>query len=725
MNFLHPEFLWLAPLVSAPILIHLLNRIRYRRQRWAAIEFLLNSDRRAVRRARLRQLLLMAMRTLLLAAALGVLAQPILRGGLAALLGTSRRVAILVDSSASMSATDASGSAFDHAKKLAIDAVGGMRRNARAIGGTFTVDYRTPFREPLQDHGAVRAIIESAAITQAPCNVPRAIATAAALLQRGGGGGTIWLVTDLQAAGWRSDDSGAWAKVRQALKRAGGPKIVVTDVAPHLSSNLFVADLRVSPAILVENDAPRLTAAVGFEGEGGTSADVALFLDGQRIDSCAVQFAEPGRADCVFNLPPLSKGLHTGRLELNPDALPADDRFHFILRTATDVPLLVIDGAPSRSSFEGAADFLSLALRPSGHLDGARSPFAAKRITLDQLGTVALSDFAAVFVVDVPRLTPEQAASLRQYVERGGLAVFFPGSHTDVPAWNARAFPAVRIKGVVEPEGDKPIKIAWASPNHPLTASLPREGLDRVAISRMFSFDTDAQTQALLATDNGNVFLLRSQVGKGKVYTFAVSCQLDYSTLPFTPVFLLTIHRAVLAHLVEARESLADSAAAELRLELPGGARSVRTPDGRMVPLEPQEDGQGQIVFAQTELAGIYELVEGSGSGAGAEGVPVAALNVPPEESQLARIEPGVARGLLAGSSVSFTRGAHGTEQVAGEGGARVATSTFPLAALALALLLGEVLLGWSIGRPRKSNGASQTQPTNGSQKRAAASSSR
>lgn len=116
MNFLHPEFLYLAPLLAVPILIHLLNRIRYRRVRWAAIDFLLTTERRSVRRARLRQILLMALRTLLLAAALGVLLQPIFGGTLAGLLGGSSQVAVLVDASASMAATDASGEAFDTAK---------------------------------------------------------------------------------------------------------------------------------------------------------------------------------------------------------------------------------------------------------------------------------------------------------------------------------------------------------------------------------------------------------------------------------------------------------------------------------------------------------------------------------------------------------------------------------------------------------------------------------
>ncbi len=118
MTFLRPEFLYLTPLLAVPVLIHLLNRIRYRVVRWAAIDFLLSSERRAVRRARLRQILLMVLRTLLLAAAVLVLAQPVFRGSLGALLGGSSQVAVAIDSSASMSAGDATGSALDRAKEL-------------------------------------------------------------------------------------------------------------------------------------------------------------------------------------------------------------------------------------------------------------------------------------------------------------------------------------------------------------------------------------------------------------------------------------------------------------------------------------------------------------------------------------------------------------------------------------------------------------------------------
>ena len=51
--------LWGSALVAAPILIHLLSRRRFRTVDWAAMEFLLDAERRNRRRIRLEHLLLL------------------------------------------------------------------------------------------------------------------------------------------------------------------------------------------------------------------------------------------------------------------------------------------------------------------------------------------------------------------------------------------------------------------------------------------------------------------------------------------------------------------------------------------------------------------------------------------------------------------------------------------------------------------------------------------
>src|SRR3981189_2395514 len=51
-------------LVSSPIIIHLINRMRFKRIRWAAMEFLLKSQKRNRRRLIIEQLILLLLRTL-------------------------------------------------------------------------------------------------------------------------------------------------------------------------------------------------------------------------------------------------------------------------------------------------------------------------------------------------------------------------------------------------------------------------------------------------------------------------------------------------------------------------------------------------------------------------------------------------------------------------------------------------------------------------------------
>jgi len=64
--FLHPWFMIAGGLlVSAPIIIHLINRMRFKRIRWAAMEFLLKSQKRNRRRLIIEQMILLALRCLL------------------------------------------------------------------------------------------------------------------------------------------------------------------------------------------------------------------------------------------------------------------------------------------------------------------------------------------------------------------------------------------------------------------------------------------------------------------------------------------------------------------------------------------------------------------------------------------------------------------------------------------------------------------------------------
>src|SRR5262249_9321766 len=92
LTFLNPYFLWGLTLGSIPIIIHLLQRRRFRVRHWAAMEFLRLSVRNTSRRLRIEQLLLLAIRVLILVLAAAALARPVVNTAAVPLLAGNARV---------------------------------------------------------------------------------------------------------------------------------------------------------------------------------------------------------------------------------------------------------------------------------------------------------------------------------------------------------------------------------------------------------------------------------------------------------------------------------------------------------------------------------------------------------------------------------------------------------------------------------------------------------
>ncbi|MFO0261801.1 MAG: BatA domain-containing protein, partial [Planctomycetota bacterium] len=99
---LNPLMLGLGGLaIGVPILIHLLNRRRYKIVDWAAMDFLLEADKKNRRRVQLENFLILALRCLAMLLLGLLLARPFLPSAMTSLLGQKEqfeRVVLLDDS---------------------------------------------------------------------------------------------------------------------------------------------------------------------------------------------------------------------------------------------------------------------------------------------------------------------------------------------------------------------------------------------------------------------------------------------------------------------------------------------------------------------------------------------------------------------------------------------------------------------------------------------------
>src|SRR3954466_7094450 len=101
MTFLFPTLLTVGlPLIAVPILIHLINLRRQQRVRWAAMQFLQESQKRNRRWVLLKQLLLLAARMAVVGVLVLMLAHMVLRNEWLSMLGrgTTHHLVLLDDS---------------------------------------------------------------------------------------------------------------------------------------------------------------------------------------------------------------------------------------------------------------------------------------------------------------------------------------------------------------------------------------------------------------------------------------------------------------------------------------------------------------------------------------------------------------------------------------------------------------------------------------------------
>src|SRR5438067_12893096 len=134
--FLNPWYMVAGgAMVSSPIIIHLINRMRFKRIRWAAMEFLLKSQKRNRRRLIIEQLILLLLRIMLVLLVALLLAR-FVSDALALTQPQSTQHVVVLDDTASMGdAWRQDGQArntFDAAKRAIVEDIAGGAAQAQS-----------------------------------------------------------------------------------------------------------------------------------------------------------------------------------------------------------------------------------------------------------------------------------------------------------------------------------------------------------------------------------------------------------------------------------------------------------------------------------------------------------------------------------------------------------------------------------------------------------------
>jgi hypothetical protein len=459
----------LAGAASIPVVIHLLNRRRFRVVEWAAMRFLLAAKRQNVRRLRLEQMLLLVVRTLLIVLLIAAMCsitpwaegiwQRILPGGAAGgpvVTGRTHKV-IVIDGSLSMTLASDRGTCFDRAKGLATELV----RSSAAGDGFSVVLMAAPVQAvipgPAEDAGKVAAEIEALRCPHGTADLAGALQLVEDLVRKAPGKFAqreVYFVTDLQRSTWAgaptaagSVPTGGWRESWDRLQAQ--TQLVVLDVGRPDVENLAVTGLTLADPLAVTGTRTTLSATVhnfGARERPGVKVELLVGRTAagepppQATQAEVITLPAGGAATVTFPYEFRTTGDHVFQVRIDGDALEADDIRSLTVTVRDTVPVLVVNGKPAAERYEQAGAWLADALFPFAD-SVRRSAYPARPKVIDTAqfadpGASDLSAFDCVFLCDVPRLSEREVARLETHLQRGGGLVICLGPDVDPEAYN-------------------------------------------------------------------------------------------------------------------------------------------------------------------------------------------------------------------------------------------------------------------------------------------------
>lgn len=612
MNFLNPLFLFGLAAAAIPVLIHLFTRRKPREVRFPSLEFLSEVNQSEIRRLRLKQWLLLLLRTLAVALLAMAMARPSLQGG--ARGSAASTLVALVDVSGSMGAPDADGRPLTATARRVVESLLATLGPADEL---LLVPYdRTPHpvsEAPIADavrlRGASQGLAASASATDhaAALTVAARALTASRALNR-----ELFWVSDFQVTGF-GEASAAGAS---GLEVPAGPwntsRIYLVPLSPRSRANAALTNAALAPAADAGAPPALEVGAIGYDVTGDAAQDFAL--EARELTALAAGATSAGGAGNLTlgrgfvslaargegrALIPLSRLPETGGEVLLPDdALALDNRRVFAAGQAGTLRVIVReDGAPSplRFALEAGSPASGLAVRA---LDAAQLAQGA-------------GDADLIVIGDVERLGQAELQTVLDFHRAGGGLLLVPGARADLDAWNDLL--GTLGVGMMGQEDAAPAGAAWrllrAVAGHAILdgfPSRPGEPLTQARFTIVPSARPAEGARALLRYDDRHAAMIEA----GRVLLLATPLDPARSDFALSGAFLPLVHQAAR---VLARGTAAPSLTPGDSWSAPASASwRVEDETGRDIALHVETTGGAARAVSEPLLrTGLYRAFAG------------------------------------------------------------------------------------------------------------------
>jgi hypothetical protein len=519
-----------------PLMIHLLNRRRTVSVPFSNVALLQSLQHDRMKKVKLKQILLLILRSLILLLAALAFSGPTLKGTRAdGTAGARTSAVILLDRSLSMRHRISGGTLFDRAKGIArevLDLFDSRDDVSLHLFDDQTEAYNSRSVEHIQSRLEVakpsyRGTILGSALVQAFDQLD-----ASDLVNR-----ELYIISDMSREGWLS--------VPDSLPRAAGLSIFAIPTRPSEVKNLGLVGA--SPVGQVLSAGRSSTLEVELANYGAAplfEVPIEVYLDGRRIAQELLHFEPESRKRWHVKITPERGGQVPVVLQVGEDDFEPDNSLTSVLTVPDQIHVLVIG--------ENAEDTYYIEKGLSAAL-GKGEEILVQRSEPSELSQNLLVSVDVVVMCNVSRLSRGQINLLQQRIKQGTGLLITLGEGIDMRHYNSELLPALLPTKLVSVVGNPGQNMTYHSfeqplPSHPVLKNLkPQKAFKSPRFFAYYRVQSPESLGTVVAFKNGSAAILESVLGDGRVLMLPSSLEQDLSwtDLPVTGFFVPLLHQTI------------------------------------------------------------------------------------------------------------------------------------------------------------------------------------
>ncbi len=626
MIFLNPAVLFGLLAASIPVLIHLLNLRKLKKIEFSTLSFLKELQKNKIRKLKLKQWLLLALRVLIILLVVTAFARPTLKGvALGGTTSAAKTTAVFIlDDTFSMSAVGSDGSYFNQAKQTIISLLDNLQEGDEAAL-VLVSDQGNGEIKPTLNLSEFRKQVKDADISFSSGTLNHSIIRAGEILNNSRNfNKEIYLLSDFQKG--RLEQESPLPDLSRLLNDK--VKLYTFDFSDKDIFNLGIDEFEVNTRIF-EKDKPvsfKVTVT-NYSEQPADNAVVSLFIEGKRSAQQSISLS-PGESKSInMEAEAKSSGYIDALAELEDDDILQDNKRY--------TNFFIPDKIPAAIFYDNEADvkFIETALG----LSGESGTVKLIEKNLNQISSYDLSQFGVVIVDGSKNIS--DIDRLRTYVESGGGLLLAPGGNSSVTDFAK----ICSVLGLPVPEGtagnlnetDNAVTFEKVEYDHPIFqnifASSKSKKLQSPDIYYHYRLSTLGRGISIITLTDGSSFLGDYKIGKGRVLLLNTSPVLSWSNFPLKNIFAPLMLKSVFYLASKDKPENDYFAGQPVTVSLSGGAVPqvrVERPDKTEDLINLEKSGSlNYVTYDKTNITGNYKFFSGQ------KDIAEVAVNADPKES--------------------------------------------------------------------------------------------